>query len=420
MSLPTRSGAEEEFVSKGPADPRRSPAGEHQPRRVVFLSWRDEDHPEAGGSERYLGEVTRRLAEGGADVTVLTADHGLRPRDEVRDGVRYHRRGGRLTVYPRALLTLLRRRPDVVVDVQNGLPFFARLATGAPVVMLVHHVHREQWPVATGPVTARVGWWVESWLAPRLLRGCRYVTVSETSRAELHGLGVRADDITVVHNGVEPPCDDARAAPHPRLSVVGRLVPHKRVEHAIELAARLRPALPHLHLDVVGEGYWREQLTDLVTRRGLGDVVTFHGHVDQQEKHRLVASSWVHVCPSLKEGWGLVVVEAGTHGVPTVAYRNAGGVAESVRDGLTGLLADDLDGLVAAVAGLLSDAEQRALLGESARQYAAGFSWDTTAKVFASVLDDVTRDRRMRLPGEAPGVVDGPAPSSLPRGQRSP
>ena len=45
--------------------------------------------------------------------------------------------------------------------------------------------------------------------------------------------------------------------------------------------------------------------------------------------------------PSLKEGWGLVVGEAGMHGTPTVAYRCAGGTRESIEDGVSGLLVDD-------------------------------------------------------------------------------
>ena len=57
------------------------------------------------------------------------------------------RRGGRFTVYLRAAVALARqrRRWDVVVDVQNGMPFWSPLFTRAPVVNLTHHLHREQW-----------------------------------------------------------------------------------------------------------------------------------------------------------------------------------------------------------------------------------------------------------------------------------
>lgn len=358
-------------------------------RRVVVLNWRDEEHPEAGGSERYVGEVARGLAAGGADVTMLCADHGQAPRDEVRDGVRYRRRGGRLTVYPRAWLRLLLLRPHAVIDVSNGIPFFSRAATRAPVLVLVHHVHKEQWPVATGPVTSRIGWWLESRVAPRFFRGSRYVTVSESTRHELGRLGVCIDDVRVVHNGVEPPASTAPPSLTPRLSAVGRLVPHKQVEHAVRAVAALRERHEDLHLDVVGGGYWHPHVAALVRELGLEDAVTLHGHLSQEAKHRLVAQSWVHLCPSLKEGWGLVVVEAGSHGVPTVAYGGAGGVTESVVDGETGILCADEAELVLAVDALLEDTALRERMGKAAREHASGFTWAHTVENFSRVLDEL-------------------------------
>ena len=80
------------------------------------------------------------------------------------------------TEFPIPSLTVL-PWPDVVIDTQNGLPFLARLLYGRRVAMLVHHCHREQWPVA-GPVLSRIGWLVESRLSPWLNRRNQYLTVS--------------------------------------------------------------------------------------------------------------------------------------------------------------------------------------------------------------------------------------------------
>jgi hypothetical protein len=113
---------------------------------------------------------------------------------------------GLVGVYPRALLHVLRARPRLVVDVQNGLPFGSTLVTRRPVVVLVHHVHREQWPIVFGRVGGAVGWWIESVLAPRLYRRSRYVTVSAATAEELAAQGIAAQRISVVPNGVEPPC----------------------------------------------------------------------------------------------------------------------------------------------------------------------------------------------------------------------
>ena len=172
---------------------------------VVMLSWRDLGNPEAGGAERYLTHVAEGLVGRGHRVTLLTAGYPGAPATERAGDLAVRRAGGKLTVYPRASWTLARRLRDVdvVVDVQNGVPFFSRLATRAPVVVLVHHVHREQWPVVYGSGAARLGWWIESRLAPRLYRSSRYVTVSEHTRIELMDLGVSHDRITVVHNGAD-------------------------------------------------------------------------------------------------------------------------------------------------------------------------------------------------------------------------
>ena len=67
------------------------------------------------------------------------------------------------------------------------------------------------------------------------------------------------------------------------------------------------------------------------------------GFVDEATKHHELASAWVALAPSAKEGWGLNVVDAASHGVPTVAHHGAGGLSESIVDGVTGLLVDDLD-----------------------------------------------------------------------------
>jgi hypothetical protein len=173
--------------------------------------------------------------------------------------------------------------------------------------------------------------------------------------------------------------------------VLGRLVPHKRVEHAIEVVARLRDRHPGLHLDVVGSGWWEDQLRATAERLGVTDVVEFHGYVDEQAKHELVARARVHLCPSVKEGWGLVVSEAGMHEVPTVGYRSAGGLQESVVDGRSGILVDDLDGFIAAVDRLLGAESLRRRMGVAAAAHAASFGWSATAGGFAAALAGAVR-----------------------------
>ena len=223
---------------------------------VAFLSWRDTGNPEGGGAERALEEMAHGLVDRGARVTVFSAAYPGAPAEEECGGVRYVRRGTKLTVYRRGMAALARGRlgrHDVVVDAQNGIPFFTRLVTRRPIVVLVHHVHREQWPVVYPGVRGRIGWWIESRVAPRLYASQQYVTGSTSTRDELVRLGVDRARIAIIRYGTDrPPRGDVPRSARPQVCVVGRLVPHKQVEHAIDAVAELRPEIPDLTLTSSG------------------------------------------------------------------------------------------------------------------------------------------------------------------------
>lgn len=374
-------------------------------RSVLLLCWRDTGHPQGGGSETYLQRIGAELAADGIAVTLRTARYPGAPEHEVVDGVQISRRGGPYTVYLWALAVMaaarvglgpLRRvRPDVVIDTQNGLPFLARLLYGRRVAMLVHHCHREQWPVA-GPVLSRIGWLVESRLSPWLNRRNQYLTVSLPSARDLIELGVGAERIAVVRNGLDeapPPTLSGPRAEAPRAVVLSRLVPHKQIEDALDAVAALRTRVPGLRLDVIGGGWWGDRLVGYAAALGITDAVTFHGHVDEETKHQLVQRAWVHLLPSRKEGWGLAVIEAGQHGVPTIGYRASGGLSDSIVDGVTGLLVDDRDELVEQLHRLLADPVLREQLGGKAQDRSAEFSWRQSADGLREVLEAVCERR---------------------------
>ena len=374
-------------------------------RSVLLLCWRDTGHPQGGGSETYLQRIGAQLAASGVRVTLRTARYPGAARRQVVDGVRIDRAGGRYTVYVWAGLAMVlarvglgplrHARPDVVIDTQNGLPFMARLAFGRRVTVLVHHCHRELWPVA-GWLMSKVGWFVESTVSPWLHRRNQYVTVSLPSARDLTDLGVDADRVAVVRNGLdEAPAEtlDLPKSETPRVVVLSRLVPHKQIEDALEAVARLRPDLPDLHLDVVGGGWWQDRLVAHAGLLGVTDAVTFHGHVDEITKHQLLQRSWVHLLPSCKEGWGLAVTEAAQHAVPTIGYRSSGGLTDSIVDGVTGVLVDDKHELVARLEQLLGDDVLREQLGVKAQLRSGEFSWRQSADAMHDVLESVLAGR---------------------------
>src|SRR5580704_11855085 len=134
---------------------------------------------------------------------------------------------------------------------ETYLPRIGAQLAAAGVAVLVHHRHREQWPVA-GWFFSRLGWFVESWLSPKLHRRNQYVTVSLPSARDLVGLGVDNERIAVVRNGLDQAPASSLTGPRsvtPRVLVLSRLVPHKQIEDALTAVAQLRPSIPDLHLD---------------------------------------------------------------------------------------------------------------------------------------------------------------------------
>jgi glycosyltransferase involved in cell wall biosynthesis len=162
-----------------------------------------------------------------------------------------------------------------------------------------------------------------------MLRPDRLLTSSLYSAARLAQATGRSAEV------MHPPVRTSffTPAPHPRehVLVVSRLVPHKRVDVAVEAFRGLGERLV-----VVGGGRDLERL-----RAGAPANVRFAGYVDDEELRQLYRTSRALVCPSVEE-FGIVMAEAHACGVPVVAPR-AGGALEIVRDGETGLLLEHAD-----------------------------------------------------------------------------
>jgi glycosyltransferase involved in cell wall biosynthesis len=345
---------------------------------VVFLTWRDLAHPQAGGAEVVIDRLALGLLDRGHSVTVLSGG----PVSE--HPYRVVRSGG---TYSQYLLTPWRffrqvRHADVVVDVEAGIPYFSPLWQGAPVVGLVHHVHTDQWKMHFPAPVAACARWIEGWLMPRVYRRVPMVAVSQSTVDALAGLGFDRRLLTVVEMAHEPPTGGGDPAVEPRFIVLGRLVPHKRVALALEAWEKVRPVTGG-ELVIVGDGPLRADLEATA-----GPNVRFTGFVSEEEKAAELSAAWLLVHPAHHEGWGAVVMEAAGLGVPTVAF-DVAGVRDSVRPGLTGLLADDVSGLVEAWIRLATDHEARAVMAGEARAWAASFSWDDSVNSFEQILTDV-------------------------------
>jgi glycosyltransferase involved in cell wall biosynthesis len=292
--------------------------------------------------------------------------------------------------YGHGIVGNIRRRPWSVLLVPLFLLSFARAARRAARGADLVHAH---WlpsvvpALATGKPFVVQLWGTDAELGRRvrplaralLGRARLAVCASEALAEAARALGAR--EVRIVPSGVEIP--DAVGVPDepPHVLYVGRLSEEKGV---LELLAAT-DGLPRV---IVGDGPLRDRVPDAV------------GFVPPGELGPYYERAAVVVCPSRREGYGVVAREAMAYGRPVVATA-VGGLPDAVEDRVTGLLVPPGIAAVlrAEIERLLGDSDLRARLGAAARDHAQErYSWtaatESTLAVYRAVVTDSQWDRR--------------------------
>jgi glycosyltransferase involved in cell wall biosynthesis len=285
--------------------------------------------------------------------------------------------------YGHGVLGNLRRRPWLALLVPAMLVSFVRAARRAARGADLVHAH---W-LPVGAVAACTGkpfvvqlWGTDvalarrsPWLARRIARRASLVICASQELADAaRELGARA--VRLVPSGVDVPAEVAEPDDPPHVLFAGRLSEEKGVLELVE-------ATRGLPLVVAGDGPLRARVPGAL------------GFVPHDQLLRLYERAAIIVCPSRREGFGVVCAEAMAHGRPVVAT-SVGGLRDLVVDGETGLLVRPGDGraLRAALERLLVDSELRRRLGAAARERArSSFSWERATTLTIEAYEDACR-----------------------------
>ena len=160
-----------------------------------------------------------------------------------------------------------------------------------------------------------------------------------------------------------------------------KTVAMKQVYKAFEM---VKEVMPDAKLWIVGDGYLRNDL-----EKSACDCVKFFGYVPEEEKKKLLSRAWALVNPSVREGWGINVIEANAYGTPCIAY-DVPGLRDSISDGETGILVGEngsVDKLAETMTSVLEDEELRVTLSKNVLMYAKRFSWDKSADEFLKAME---------------------------------
>ena len=388
---------------------RRVPRAGGRATRMAFVI--DAVHPfNKGGRERRLWEITRRLARDGHDVHVYTMKWWSGPKTIERDGVSLHalcklhplysgtrRSKTEALLFGFASLKLLTERFDTL-DVDH-IPYFPLFS--ARLVCLLrrrrltatwHEVWgREYWTSYVGR-PADLGYLVER-LSARMPH--RIISVSPQTSERLRQQLEVACPISTVPLGVDRERIDAAPSSAVTTDVLyaGRLLDHKKVDILVRAVAIACDRRSDLRCTIVGEGPERLALEQLAKDLGLSERVRFVDFLPDEKLYSAMKSAGVFVLPSIREGFGLVVLEASMCGLPVITVRHPDNAARHlILEGRNGFLVDaDAAELAQAIVRTLS---QRSSMDPRAAVQQAGLSldWDTVAKKVERVLLEAGRD----------------------------
>ncbi|MEM3612936.1 MAG: glycosyltransferase family 4 protein [Candidatus Bathyarchaeia archaeon] len=383
-----------------------------QKLRVLMFS--DYFYPHVGGGvEKVVYELSKRLVKMGCDVLVITLGEKCLCYDV--DGIKVYRAAGidltklfqmQLSI-PKDIKNILNVTKDFSPDIIHAHNIF--FTTSLLAVLIKHISHQKLvFSAHLGDVgnLALLGRWkaltaktYEKIFGKIILSSSDVViAVSHAVRQHVISLGAPPKRVIVVPNGVDleefSMPFNTRKSIEPDVIFVGRLIPNKGLEYLIEAAKILiRSGSTKIRFKIVGDGPYRQQLEELVTRYGLSPYFEFLGFVPKVSE--ILRNGGIFVRPSLTEGMPLTILEAMASGLPIIATR-VSGTAEIVIHNETGILVEpgNVEQLAEAIKYLVESPDEALRLGWNARafierHYREKFSWDAAASNVLSVYESL-------------------------------
>jgi glycosyltransferase involved in cell wall biosynthesis len=369
---------------------------------ILVLSWRDHKHPQAGGAEQVIREHIKGWIKNGHKVTLFSSRFIGSRKYENSEGIEIFHSGDQyIGVKVNAFRFWLKnhKKFDLVVDQFHGIPFFTPLYIPKPKLAVLQELAKEVWflngflfPI--NYLIGIIGYIVEPFIF-LLYRKVPFMVGSQSARKDLENVGIRNKNITVVPHGVIVKRIKSLPLKEKNKTIIflGALTKDKGIEDAL-VAFSLLSKMGRYNFWIVGKGGkdYENYLARRAEELGIGNAAKFWGFVSENDKFDLLARAHVLVNPSVREGWGLVNIEANSFGVPVVAYKSAG-LIDSVRDGSSGLILKNNSpkDLAAAVYKILTDDKLYDSLSVGAISWGREFSWEKSRKISVSLVNRIFR-----------------------------
>jgi glycosyltransferase involved in cell wall biosynthesis len=366
--------------------------------KVLWFTWKDMKNPLAGGAEVVNEELGKRLVADGHELIFIVGGFSDGEAVEDRDGFKIIRVGSRYGVYRQAYQYYkqhLAAWPDVVIDEVNTIPFFAKFYVTQKNVLFIHQLCREIWFYQMFFPLNLIGYLLEP-LYLRLLHDRKVITVSDSTKRDLMRYGFKADNISIISEGIElaPVADLASIEkyPVPTILALGSVRPMKRTLETVKAFEIFAKENPTAELIVAGDtsGTYGAKVLAYIAASSCKNRIKVHGRVSTEQKITLMQRSYLISVTSVKEGWGLIVTEANSQGTPAVVY-DVDGLSDSVRHLETGLVCATNTPTILALAfsTLLADENLYKTIRERAWNWSRKITFEQAYSEFSHLITHV-------------------------------
>lgn len=371
--------------------------------KILILSWRGPGHPNAGGAETSTHEHAKGWVKAGNEVTLFTSFYIGAKKEEFVDGVKIIRRGRQvLGVHWEAFIWYLFDKHDnfdLIVDQFHGIPFFTPLFVRKKKLGFIHEVTKEVWKLNPWSkpfnlIPTFLGTFIEPFIFKSLYKNIPFMTVSKSTKDDLVYWGIPGTNITVIPNGLNVVTLKILSKKEIKKTLIflGAISKDKGIEDALYIFSLINNKEGDWQFWVVGksESHYQNYLQSLSKKLKVDNKLRFWGYVSERKKFELLSRAHILVNPSIREGWGLVVIEAASVGTPTVGY-DVPGLRDSVKNGLTGILSV-VNPVTCAneILALIDNNERYKTLSRNCINWSKEFNWRKSSQKSLNLIRKIT------------------------------
>lgn len=367
--------------------------------KILWFTWKDKTHPQAGGAEIVNEAICERLVHAGHEVTLVVGGFEGSKKEETIHGYRVIRLGNRYTVYLLAYFYYkknLQGWADLVIDEVNTLPFFCTFYVREKNIVFIHQLCREIWFYQMIFPFSLIGYLVEPFYL-KFLKNQVVLTVSQSTKNELVRFGFCSQKIHILSEGIEiSPLESlgessSKFQPVILLSL-GSIRPMKRTLDIVKAFEFVRAQGSMIQLKIAGDArsVYGEKVRKYCESSPYKEDIHFLGHVTKEQKIELLRNATLLCVTSLKEGWGLVVTEANSQGTPAIVY-NVDGLRDSVQNQVTGWICkiNNPQKLAEQIVLAISDKNRYSQIRESAFVWSLKITFEKSFQDFLQSLESV-------------------------------